>query len=94
MRDAVRRELAPDVGAADGVVLRAFERPEVVRLIRSLPAAPGYRRFGSRPAAGLGLAMHLPDWAPPEAAQAQPLSADEPAVRGVVVLPPEFDGLD
>jgi putative acetyltransferase len=40
--------------------------------------------------------IHLPDWAPPEAAQVLRLGAhdpDDPALRGTVVYPPPFDPL-
>jgi putative acetyltransferase len=40
--------------------------------------------------------IHLPDWAPPEAAQVLGLAAyarDDPPLRGTVVYPPAFDQL-
>jgi putative acetyltransferase len=35
--------------------------------------------------------IHLPDWAPPEAAQIYRLRNYDPAIRGQVVYPPAFD---
>lgn len=56
-----------------------------------------YRRFGFEPAANHGMILPLPDWAPPEAAQIRRLStfdADDPRLRGRVIHPPAFDGLE
>jgi putative acetyltransferase len=53
-----------------------------------------YPRFGFVDARTLGIHIHLPDWAPPEAGQALPLSAYDPSVRGTVVYPPPFQGLE
>ncbi len=53
-----------------------------------------YSRFGFEPAAGHGITMPLPDWAPREAAQVLRLSGDGPALRGTVVYPASFDVLD
>ena len=53
-----------------------------------------YPRFGFVDARTLGITIHLPDWAPPEAGQALPLSAYDPTVRGTVVYPPPFQGLE
>jgi putative acetyltransferase len=50
-----------------------------------------YSRFGFEPAAPLGITLHLPDWAPPEAAQVLKLRAYTPDVRGHVIYPPAFD---
>ena len=52
-----------------------------------------YSRFGFVDARTLGITIHLPDWAPPEAGQALTLSSYEPWVRGVAVYPPPFAGL-
>jgi len=49
-----------------------------------------YPRFGFRRADELGIAIGLPDWAPPEAAMVHPLSSYEPAVRGRLDYPPAF----
>ena len=56
-----------------------------------------YSRFGFDPAERYGITIHLPDWAPPEAAQVMPLSAydrSDPTLRGTVVYPPAFDGVE
>jgi putative acetyltransferase len=52
-----------------------------------------YGRLGFRPAAAAGVTMHLPDWAPPEAAQVFLLSGYRSAVRGRLVYPPAFDAV-
>ena len=50
-----------------------------------------YPRFGFRPAKEFGISVHLPDWAPEEAAMVHPLTSYEPSVRGAVAYPPAFD---
>jgi putative acetyltransferase len=55
-----------------------------------------YGRFGFEHSLRYGVEIHLPDWAPPEAAQLIRLTAFEPddaTLRGTVVYPPAFDGL-
>jgi putative acetyltransferase len=54
-----------------------------------------YGRFGFEHSVTHGIEIHLPDWAPPEAAQVALLSAydpDDPTLRGTVVYPAAFDG--
>lgn len=53
-----------------------------------------YPRFGFVDARTLGISIHLPDWAPPEAGQALPLSAYDATIRGTAAYPPPFEGLD
>lgn len=53
-----------------------------------------YRRFGFVPAVEHGIVIHLPDWAPPEAAQVMIFDAARSDLTGTVVYPPAFDGLD
>lgn len=53
-----------------------------------------YPRFGFVDSRTLGIDIHLPDWAPPEAGQALPLSAYDASLRGTVVYPPPFQGLE
>ena len=56
-----------------------------------------YARLGFEPATASGIAVRLPDWAPPEAAQVMHLErydAADPTLRGAVVYPPAFDGVD
>lgn len=55
-----------------------------------------YPRFGFQPAAPHGLHIHLPDWAPPEAAQVAFLTRHDPTAtwwRGEVVYPPPVAAL-
>ena len=52
-----------------------------------------YGRLGFEPCAPLGIAMELPSWAPPEAAQILVLGAYEQSVRGRVVYPSAFDAV-
>lgn len=56
-----------------------------------------YRRFGFEHSARHGLVVPLPHWAPSEAGQVKLLSSHDPtdkSLRGEVVYPPAFDGLD
>ena len=56
-----------------------------------------YGRLGFEPAARHGIEMPLPDWAPREAAQVRRLGAYDPAdptLRGSVVYPAAFDGVE
>lgn len=53
-----------------------------------------YPRFGFVDCRTLGITIHLPDWAPPDAGQAFPLTAYDPSLRGTLVHPPPFDGLE
>lgn len=55
-----------------------------------------YRRFGFEPAEPHGIRIHLPDWAPPEAAQVAFLTRHDPTARwwrGEVVYPPPVAAL-
>jgi putative acetyltransferase len=62
-----------------------------------LEGSPGwYGRLGFEHAARHGIEIHLPEWAPPEAAQVVRLSSydpEDPSLRGMVVYPAAFDGL-
>jgi putative acetyltransferase len=71
------------------VIARANARSEPLIVVEGSPLY--YPRFGFRPAAELAITIHLPDWAPPEAAMARPLDAYRPDVRGRVVYPAAFD---
>ena len=76
------------------VLAIAEERGEPMVVLEGSPAY--YRRFGFEPATDHGLVIHLPDWAPPEAAQVKLLGSydpDDPTLRGEVVYPAAFDGL-
>jgi putative acetyltransferase len=68
---------------------------EPIVILEGSPAY--YGRFGFEPSAGHGIEIHLPAWAPPEAAQVKLLTSydpDDPTLRGTVVYPPAFDGLE
>jgi putative acetyltransferase len=49
-----------------------------------------YPRFGFRDCRTLGIRIDLPDWAPPEAGMAYPLSGYDDSLRGRLVYPPAF----
>jgi putative acetyltransferase len=56
-----------------------------------------YGRLGFEHSMRYGIVIPLPEWAPPEAAQVMRLSAFDPAdpsLRGTVVYPAAFDGLE
>lgn len=52
-----------------------------------------YPLFGFRDCRTLDITITLPDWAPPDAGMAYPLSAYHPAIRGRLDYPPAFAGL-
>lgn len=81
------------VGAAllAAVAERAAGAGEPAIVLEGDPAY--YGRHGWEPAAGCGITMPLPDWAPPEAAQVRWLVPPRPDLRGRVVYPPPFDDL-
>ena len=62
---------------------RADDMAEQVVVLQGSPRY--YPRFGFRDSRTLGISMRLPDWAPPEAGMACPLSAYEPSIRGGLV---------
>lgn len=82
-------------GALVTAVLAAADaRGEPLVVLEGSPVY--YGRFGFEPATTHGIHIHLPDWAPPEAAQVRRLSAydaDDPTLHGTVVYPPAFDGI-
>jgi putative acetyltransferase len=72
----------------------ADERGEPLVVLEGSPAY--YGRFGFEHSITYGIEIHLPDWAPPEAAQVKRLRSFDPndaTLRGKVVYPPAFDGL-
>jgi putative acetyltransferase len=72
----------------------ADARGEPIVVLEGDPAY--YSRLGFEPATTFGIVIHLPDWAPPEAAQVACLrayDAADPTLRGTVVYPPAFDDL-
>lgn len=80
------------VRAAIGI---AEARREPLVVLEGDPAY--YGRFGFEHAARYGIEIHLPEWAPPEAAQVVLLSSfdsEDQSLRGTVVYPRAFDGLE
>ena len=71
------------------VIDRADEFGEPLIVLEGSPLY--YPRFGFRYSVPEGIVIHLPDWAPPEAAMMIPLTAYRPELRGTVVYPPAFD---
>jgi putative acetyltransferase len=71
------------------VINRADRRGEPLIVLEGSPLY--YPRFGFRYSVPEGIIIHLPDWAPPEAAMMIPLTAYRPELRGTVVYPPAFD---
>ena len=85
------------VGAAlvEAVLAVADERGEPLVVVEGDPAY--YSRFGFEHSLLHGIEIDLPDWAPPEAAQVKRLAAfdsTDSTLRGTVVYPPAFDGLE
>lgn len=73
----------------------ADERGEPLIVLEGSPTY--YGRLGFEPAERYGIGMDLPGWAPPEAAQVRTLRAfdrEDPTLRGRVIFPSAFDGLD
>ena len=73
----------------------ADQRNEPVIVLEGNPAY--YGRFGFEHSLAHGLTIHLPDWAPPEAARVKLLSSyedNDPTLRGEVIYPPAFDSLE
>lgn len=52
-----------------------------------------YGRLGFEHSVPHGIVIHLPDWAPPEAAQVRRLAGDDGTITGTVEYPPAFDDL-
>ena len=73
--------------AAFGSEAEAAGEPLVV--LEGNPAF--YGPLGFEPAAGYGIELPLPSWAPPEAAQVMRLRAYDAGVRGRVVYPAAFE---
>jgi putative acetyltransferase len=68
---------------------RADARGEPVVILEGSPVY--YGRFGFEHSVAHGIHIHLPSWAPPEAAQVLRLKNYDPSIRGQVVYPPAFD---
>jgi len=68
---------------------------EPIVILEGSPAY--YGQLGFEHSLRYGIEIHLPSWAPPEAAQVKLLSSfdpGDPTLRGTVVYPPAFDGLE
>ena len=73
----------------------ADARGEPLVVLEGSPAY--YGRFGFEHSLQYGIEITLPDWAPPEAAQVIRLASfdpTDPTLRGTVVYPPAFDGVE
>jgi putative acetyltransferase len=70
----------------------ADDRGEPMVILQGSPAY--YGRFGFVPSADHDIAIDLPDWAPPEAAQVLRLAAWTGRHTGQLILPPAFEDLD
>jgi len=66
----------------------ADARGEPVVILEGSPVY--YGRFGFEHSVVHGIHIHLPSWAPPEAAQVLRLKSYDPSIRGQVVYPPAF----
>ena len=76
-------------------VALADERGEPLVVLQG--SSKFYSRFGFEYSTPHGIDMHLPHWAAPESAQVVLLKAydaTDDSLKGMVVLPPAFDGLD
>lgn len=85
-------------GIGSALVRAALDEAEALgEPLVILEGSPAYYgRFGFEHAARYGIEIHLPDWAPPEAAQVKPLTSfdlNDPALQGTVIYPAAFDGL-
>ena len=87
------------VGIGSALVRAALEaadaRGDPMVIVEGSPAY--YGRLGFEQSTRYGIDICLPEWAPPEAAQVIRLTSfdpDDPTLRGTVVYPPAFDGLD
>jgi putative acetyltransferase len=82
-------------GVGSALILDALDRAERAgEPLIVLEGSPAYYpRFGFEPAVDHGVRIHLPSWAPPEAAMVRRLSRYTPALRGTVVYPAAFDGV-
>lgn len=74
------------------VVARAGALGDALVVLEGSPLY--YPRFGFVDSRTIGITIDLPDWAPPTAGQALPLSVYDPSIRGRLVHPPPFEGLE
>jgi putative acetyltransferase len=68
---------------------KADQRGEPMIILEGSPRY--YPRFGFKPAKDFGIEIHLPDWAPEEAAMVKALTSYRSEIKGKVVYPPAFD---
>jgi putative acetyltransferase len=73
-----------------GVLAIADDRGEPLVVLEGSPTY--YGRLGFEHAAPLGIVIPLPDWAPEEAGRAY--DPDDPTLRGRLVWPAAFDGVE
>ena len=73
------------------VLALADQRGEPLVVVEGDPAY--YGRFGFEHSVPHGIHIHLPSWAPADAAQVVRLARHDPAYRGTVVYPPPFDAV-
>lgn len=71
------------------VTAEADARAEPLVVLEGSPRF--YGRLGFEHSLHYGIAITLPSWAPPEAAQVLRLSRYDPSIRGRVAYPPAFD---
>lgn len=90
--------VAPDlqgggIGSASvrEATVRADGRGEPLVVLEGSPVF--YGRLGFEHSQRYGIEIHLPSWAPPEAAQVLRLRGYDPSLRGRVVYPPAFEEL-
>lgn len=74
------------------VTARADAHGEPIVAVEGSPTF--YERLGFEPSMHYGIQIPLPTWAPPEAALALRLRRYDPSIRGRLVYPPAFDGVD
>lgn len=88
--DLQRRGIGSALVRAVLAAADAMEEPMVV-----LEGGPRYYgALGFEHSVRYGITIDLPEWAPPEAAQVYRLGGYDPSVRGRLILPEAFDGLE
>ncbi len=90
-----RQRLGIGMALVESSVEIAEQRGEPIVILEGDPRY--YGRMGFEHSTRYGIEIHLPDWAPPEAAQVRRLASfdpGDPTLRGEVIYPPAFDGLD
>lgn len=90
--------VAPDRqrnGIGGALVREAVQRADAMgeRMVVLQGSPRYYPRFGFRDCRQLGIQMELPDWAPPEAGMAYPLTMYDESIRGHLIEPAPFASL-